>query len=356
MSLHQLHQSILRNFICYIKTSMVYGGGCSCVLMGTGKNGGKQRNTKNNEQKTIEGTQTVKCKPWTERVEEKRLSRGVSRAASKRRINRELEAEKAHKPWIREGRLPWCANREVGTFQPRKFQCFRSQFALHGLRALETSAKNKKKRWGKFLQSHLHQLPEVGAQPNQPWSRVCNAMWLRGCRWTISTKISLLRLRASLSLERQGLGLRSLVAPSAGWMLHYLCDTPLFRDRTPQRAQRSKKIEISIEIENFDREWNFRASHPPRPYFSGEIETSRLKFSSEIKNFDQDWKFRSRSIFFDRWALGGLLRLSKARKPSSLVAPYRAILRYYRCDTPYRAILFKGGEHSPRWCDTPLGT
>ena len=26
----------------------------------------------------------------------------------------------------------------------------------------------------------------------------------------------------------------------------------------------------------------------------------------------------------------------------SLVAPYRAILRYYRCDTPYRAILFKG--------------
>ena len=26
-----------------------------------------------------------------------------------------------------------------------------------------------------------------------------------------------------------------------------------------------------------------------------------------------------------------------------LVAPYRAILRYYRCDTPSRAILFKGG-------------
>ena len=25
-----------------------------------------------------------------------------------------------------------------------------------------------------------------------------------------------------------------------------------------------------------------------------------------------------------------------------LVAPYRAILRYYRCDTPYRAMLFKG--------------
>ena len=26
-----------------------------------------------------------------------------------------------------------------------------------------------------------------------------------------------------------------------------------------------------------------------------------------------------------------------------LVAPYRAILRYYRCDTPYRAIPVKGG-------------
>ena len=27
---------------------------------------------------------------------------------------------------------------------------------------------------------------------------------------------------------------------------------------------------------------------------------------------------------------------------SALEAPYRAILQYYRCDTPYRAILFKG--------------
>ena len=54
---------------------------------------------------------------------------------------------------------------------------------------------------------------------------------------------------------------------------------------------------------------------------------------------------------------------------ASLVAPYRAILRYYRCDTPYRAILFQGGLHSPKmvryppWalsftqahlCDTPF--
>ena len=35
-------------------------------------------------------------------------------------------------------------------------------------------------------------------------------------------------------------------------------------------------------------------------------------------------------------------------RQTHLVAPYRAILRYYRCDTPYRAILFKGGWHSPR--------
>ena len=36
-----------------------------------------------------------------------------------------------------------------------------------------------------------------------------------------------------------------------------------------------------------------------------------------------------------------------------LVAPYRAILRYYRCDTPYRAILFKEVSTPPKWCDTP---
>ena len=79
----------------------------------------------------IEGAQTVKCKPWTERVAEKGLSRGVSRAPWRRRRNRESEAKKAHKPWICEG-----LNRVVQTenwhFQPRKFQCFSSQFALHG--------------------------------------------------------------------------------------------------------------------------------------------------------------------------------------------------------------------------------
>ena len=37
----------------------------------------------------------------------------------------------------------------------------------------------------------------------------------------------------------------------------------------------------------------------------------------------------------------------------ALVAPYRAILRYYRCDTPYRAIPFKGGKRSPKMVRYP---
>ena len=36
-----------------------------------------------------------------------------------------------------------------------------------------------------------------------------------------------------------------------------------------------------------------------------------------------------------------------------LVAPYRAILRYYRCDTPCRATLFRGGQHSPKMVRYP---
>ena len=37
----------------------------------------------------------------------------------------------------------------------------------------------------------------------------------------------------------------------------------------------------------------------------------------------------------------------------SLVPPHRAILRYYRRDTPYRAILFQGGLHSPKMVRYP---
>ena len=58
----------------------------------------------------------MKCKPWTERLAKKGLPRQVSRGAWKMPINRELEAKRAHKPWIWEGRLPWSANRELGTF------------------------------------------------------------------------------------------------------------------------------------------------------------------------------------------------------------------------------------------------
>ena len=36
-----------------------------------------------------------------------------------------------------------------------------------------------------------------------------------------------------------------------------------------------------------------------------------------------------------------------------LVAPYRVILPYYRCDTPYCAMLFKGDQHSPKMVRYP---
>ena len=39
---------------------------------------------------------------------------------------------------------------------------------------------------------------------------------------------------------------------------------------------------------------------------------------------------------------------------SFLVAPYRTILQYDRCDTPYRAKLFRELSTHPKWCDTPL--
>ena len=63
------------------------------------------------------------------------------------------------------------------------------------------------------------------------------------------------------------------------------------RNRSDPRGPKDqkKKFEISIEIENFDREWNFRASHPPRPYF--------LLWGNrdvEIKIFERDQTFRSR--------------------------------------------------------------
>ena len=71
-----------------------------------------------------------------------------------------------------------------------------------------------------------------------------------------------------------------------------------YRTFLPQRAQRSKKFEISSEIANFEREWKFLASHPPRPYFFVGISRhrdlkirSRLKLSIEIENFERDQFF-----------------------------------------------------------------
>ena len=64
-----------------------------------------------------------------------------------------------------------------------------------------------------------------------------------------------------------------------------------------------KKFEISSEIENFEREWNFRASHPPRPYFLWGNRDVEIEIFERNENFDRDWKFRARFNFFDRWAL-----------------------------------------------------
>ena len=49
----------------------------------------------------------------------------------------------------------------------------------------------------------------------------------------------------------------------------------------------------------------------------------------------------------------GFLYRAGAETPLDLVAPSRAILRYYRCDAPYRAIPFKGGWPSPKMVRYP---
>ena len=59
-------------------------------------------------------------KPWSANRELRGWRRrgcreGCQEQPEKAHRNRELEAKKAHKPWIREGRLPWSANRELGT-------------------------------------------------------------------------------------------------------------------------------------------------------------------------------------------------------------------------------------------------
>ena len=55
--------------------------------------------------------QTVNWEAGQEGAVETGVKRGL-----KSRIDRELEAKIAHKPWIMEGAKPWSANREFGTF------------------------------------------------------------------------------------------------------------------------------------------------------------------------------------------------------------------------------------------------
>ena len=74
--------------------------------------------------------------------------------------------------------------------------------------------------------------------------------------------------------------------------------------KTTQRAQILKKIKIwagnwnfQARLKrswNFKRDWKFQASHPPNPYFCGELSRSRLKISSEIEVF----KSSSEIVFF----------------------------------------------------------
>ena len=75
-------------------------------------------------------------------------------------------------------------------------------------------------------------------------------------------------------------------------------------------------------------------------------------FSSAIQGGSNEW--RRRHCFQNERTQGGSERRGKkSRRSGNLVAPYRAILRYYRCNTPYRAILFQGGQRSPKMVRYP---
>ena len=52
--------------------------------------------------------------------------------------------------------------------------------------------------------------------------------------------------------------------------------------------------------------------------------------------------------FFDVCSIVSRTSQKCSRSLPCLVAPYRAILRYYRCDISYRAILFQGGQQLPK--------
>ena len=81
-------------------------------------------------------------------------------------------------------------------------------------------------------------------------------------------------------------------------------------ERAPIKDQKNSRF--SMGIENFEREWNFRASHPPWLYF---LWGNR---DVEIEIFERDQTFRSRSKISIRikffWSLGPLGTWERAGK------------------------------------------
>ena len=106
---------------------------------------------------------------------------------------------------------------------------------------------------------------------------------------------------ATTGATLRGKGTLVLVSPN------FLLPATLKQHLITQRAQRSKNFELSSEIENFERECNFRASNPPRVYFLWGYR------DVEIEIFERDSKFRSilkissEIEFF--WPLGPLGRV-----------------------------------------------
>ena len=88
-----------------------------CCTGGRGAGSGRSKNLLEGASRSkFDNAQTVKCKPWTERVAEKGLSRGVSRAAWKGANKRWIWGKKGAQT-VNQGRAKlWSANRELGTF------------------------------------------------------------------------------------------------------------------------------------------------------------------------------------------------------------------------------------------------
>ena len=80
-----------------------------------------------------------------------------------------------------------------------------------------------------------------------------------------------------------------------------ICDK---RHDNSLRAQRLKNFKIALPDWKFQARLKISISTPSKPYFfCGEFWRSGLKISIEIENFKRDWNFQSRLIFFNLWAL-----------------------------------------------------